>query len=681
MKRAFLAILALVCWLAPARALANVSAEIVPILGDPTTVSSGWATFLVRLSNGGSTPAQGKVEVSAAYGMRSGEGEKMEAAYAVGPGSTVNLRLPLFVPEYSSLDIVVRDAKNTEITRQSFSASNQEDVVMFEVSERSPLRVGLDDLPIVTGYSMMGYGRSSRGPMIQLTSPRFDSATGDPILPERPAGYANVAVVLLRSDVLSRLRGEELHALTTYVLGGGTLAVVIARPEDLRNETLVALVGGAVTKTSVHSQTLRPLFVNPASAAGSSKTLVVASDPSAKVADSLVGYSGGNLEGSPQGATASYGLGEVVLLAFDTSRPEVAADTWALGRVVDLSRRAFDRRASVIFASSNAQSYGRRTTVAQFLDPNERGRWGIGVAALLLLVYAIVVGPVNFGLAKRAGKPLTALRRLPIISGAAFMVIVAVGFFSRGTKGRARHLSFIDAGAGMTEAVARRYRGFYSGESERRPLRPLNSNGVLRADSVDGEGSQRLTIDRGALRLDNLVALPWETLVVRDDGVAGLGGGIAITADGGDTTITNRSGRALRAVIYKFGADDPVFFDQIDDGGHALVSKGQRMNVNADERSWSAILSTPSAGAGALPLHGLGSADLPSSRISGPAPRLIEALRAIEGESSPARDWFPPDVPVVIAQIDGGEGMTHDGGLRIDSDMTIVRVVGWGGRP
>jgi hypothetical protein len=38
-------------------------------------------------------------------------------------------------------------------------------------------------------------------------------------------------------------------------------------------------------------------------------------------------------------------------------------------------------------------------------------------------------------------------------------------------------------------------------------------------------------------------------------------------------------------------------------------------------------------------------------------------------------------VPVLIGQLDGGEGRVSDSGLRLDSDRLLVRVVGYGGRP
>jgi hypothetical protein len=63
------------------------------------------------------------------------------------------------------------------------------------------------------------------------------------------------------------------------------------------------------------------------------------------------------------------------------------------------------------------------------------------------------------------------------------------------------------------------------------------------------------------------------------------------------------------------------------------------------------------------------------------APGLGEAWAAMEEAAGDAVDWFPEGVPVLLAQIDGGEGRASDSGLRIESDRLLVRIVGFGGKP
>ena len=55
-----------------------------------------------------------------------------------------------------------------------------------------------------------------------------------------------------------------------------------------------------------------------------------------------------------------------------------------------------------------------------------------------------------------------------------------------------------------------------------------------------------------------------------------------------------------------------------------------------------------------------------------------EALEALTGADA---DWWPSDVPVLIAQLEGGEGRTRDSGLALDVDRVLLRVVGYGGLP
>jgi hypothetical protein len=63
------------------------------------------------------------------------------------------------------------------------------------------------------------------------------------------------------------------------------------------------------------------------------------------------------------------------------------------------------------------------------------------------------------------------------------------------------------------------------------------------------------------------------------------------------------------------------------------------------------------------------------------APGLGEAWHALEEAADTTSDWFPGDVPVLLEQLDGGDGRASDAGLRLESDRLLVRVVGYGGKP
>jgi len=100
--------------------------------------------------------------------------------------------------------------------------------------------------------------RAMSGHPLAVGQPPFDPATGDPILPARTAGLSAATVVVASSDTLARASGAELDALVGYVLSGGSLALVLAKPEDLRHANLIALTGGTARVTAPRAGSLAP---------------------------------------------------------------------------------------------------------------------------------------------------------------------------------------------------------------------------------------------------------------------------------------------------------------------------------------------------------------------------------------------------------------------------------------
>jgi hypothetical protein len=60
---------------------------------------------------------------------------------------------------------------------------------------------------------------------------------------------------------------------------------------------------------------------------------------------------------------------------------------------------------------------------------------------------------------------------------------------------------------------------------------------------------------------------------------------------------------------------------------------------------------------------------------------MTQAWSALGSAAGQSVDWWPDDVPVVLGEIVGGEGVTSDTGLRVESDRLFFRVVGEGGAP
>ena len=653
-----------------------------PIFGTGATIAQGWNEVSVRVHNNGGKPARGQVEISMVQLGREARDFRATAPFSVGAGASIIVRVPALVAAYGDLVVTVVDDAGHVVHDVRFPSWNPTGVTLLDVSETTRLRGAVNEAAVSPLFTP-GSAKSSLSTLL-VASPRFDAATGDPILPDRAALYASADAVLMRSEMLTRLGVPELDALAGYVLAGGTLAITLSRPEDLRSPTLVALTGGPITRQSVFAATLQELVL-PAPTAGigpSTRLIAPAREASSEVSETLAGFAGGNLHGSLYGSSAPYGLGEVHLLAFDPTRKPAVDDPWAQARVVDLARRAFDRRATIVIrqgAPHPSASYGR---VRQHLDPNESSRWAIGAAALTLCLYAIIAGPVNFSLAARAGKPLRALRWLPIIAAATFALIIGIGVAAKGVTGRARHLTLVEAGAGMTRGAAQRFRGFYAARARELTVRASDPSSVVctavLADSADRK--DHLVIDRDGARLVEVAALPWQTVVVREDGFASLGDGVAIVKDGeSGVAVINRTGRDLRGSILRGPSGAAYYFPRIKDGERVVTAAAPALSASPAGKAWETRLLSPAL-AGVLPLHRLVAHAL-GPVLDADAPGLADAWGAIEEAGGEMIDWFPDGVPTLIGQLDGGEGRTADSGLRLESDRLLVRVVGFGGRP
>lgn len=679
----------------------EVIAEIIPIINTSQAAPAlpwGWTELVVRVQNNSQKPARGTIRASSQQ-FPDRRFFTTSAPYSVGAGATAIVRVPAHALAYADVTVEAIDDELGKLSTQRYSSSSQLSVVLFDTSESSRLRGAVHEAYIAPTFIPPGTPTSSSGSgtALLIGSPRYDPTTGDPVLPDRAALYNSADAVLMRSDTLTRLTGVELEALAGFVLGGGTLALVIARPEDLRHPTLAALVGAEVQKTAVHSETLKPIAL-PTPFSGAAKIIPSVPNAGDDLSPTLAGYAGGNLRGSTFGATAPYGLGEVHLLAFDPTKKPGVDDDWAKGRVVELARRAHDRRSIVVFRPGGVTPNRDLNSVRQVLDPNEGSRWAIAAAALLLCLYAVIGGPLNFSMASKKGKPLRALRWLPIISAAAFAVVVGIGVGARGITGRARHLTLVEAGAGMTKGAARRFRGFFTSEADDITVRTTDSGSIVSTAVMPDTADRRetLIIDRDGARLSEVSALPWQTIVVREDGSASLGEGIAIVREGTtDVAVINRSGRRMRAALLwvpgagssavggaapggSIGTADVRYFDRIDDGARVLASAGTDVTASTEGRYWYAQVQVTTR-AGSIDIHQL-SANYLRPVLEPDAPGLGDAWRALE-EAADASDWFPGDVPVLLAQLDGGEGRTSDAGLRLESDRLLVRIVGWGGKP
>lgn len=667
-------------WLWPfdAFAAAPLGLDIEPLLGSGTPAVDGWLSAHVRLENRSNEVVRGtlSVEAQVAWG-RAGGGPRdaTDVPFAVAAHAQVSIEVPVhgFPNMAPSLSVTAKGADGELLGQAKSAELRTHDPLLFDFSSPSHIAPALRLLSVPLSNTRWG---GLAAPMLSVSSARQDGPTGEPVVPRLASGYAAATVVLATGAELALVGEEARAALSDWLLAGGALALVLEKPEDLRAPYLEAWAGGTIyddpAPAELRAESVFALPVDPGgipSGARPSGVTELRLGPSADSRSRLRGYRGGNLHPSPWGAAASYGLGELHLLAFRPNAEPFVSDPWAHRKLADLLRHAWDRHVSIALPFAEATlDESRLQEVRRELDPNQGTRWMIVVSALLLLGYAGVAGPLNFYLARRNAKPLSALVRLPLLSALALTLVVALGSLGRGVSGRARRLTLIEAGAGMSRAKATRFRGLYASSARERTVQASARGNVLDVAGDAEDTGRRLVVDRDGARLTSLRGRPWEVVVVQEEGFMDLGGGVSLLeAADGRVTIKNRLGRDLVAVVLMpRGPRSARFFIRIKDGEVVGEDVGQKLSITR--------------GGGAFGRSSL-NLELCRDQLESSSKGLSGAWEAIEGATTHNIDFWPEDVPVLLGQLDGGEGRLTDSGFPLEVDRTLLRVVGVGGVP
>jgi hypothetical protein len=161
--------------------------------------------------------------------------------------------------------------------------------------------------------------------------------------------------------------------------------------------------------------------------------------------------------------------------------------------------------------------------------------------------------------------------------------------------------------------------------------------------------------------------VPWQVQVVREDGFTELGAGVSLVpAAAGQLVIKNRLGRDLLSAVIAAPGGRRRYFPRIADGAAVRLDSGKPL---------------PGSSASAGPGNHLLAVATFREAVESNAKGLASAWDAFETLTGSDADWWPEDVPVLIAELEGGEGRLQDSGLRLDRDRVLIRVVGYGGVP
>jgi hypothetical protein len=328
--------------------------------------------------------------------------------------------------------------------------------------------------------------------------------------------------------------------------------------------------------------------------------------------------------------------------------------------------RALKHRGNVLsLPAGNGIRWYDEDRVRKFLDPNHGFRPSLGVAAVLVVAYALFVGPFAFGRARRLGRPLEVLRMTPVLALALFAVLVGLGKIGKGFRGRARRLGVVEVAGGATQATATTLHAFYVADPSMVDVvasRPIDTVHVVEP-SIDGDP---IELDRGTIAVRAVRAHPWQTIVVAEEGARNLPGGIVLEGNGPRLTLINNTPWTLEHVVLhpETVAVAPArsrYFASVPPGGTVVARDG----IAVDRR-----------------IRPFGYHSAPGDTIIAPKDPSADAMDAVEAlvtswPGAAAANPLPFEVPIAtaIVRTAGGESS----GLKVESEAMLLRVVGLGG--
>ncbi|HTM46912.1 MAG TPA: hypothetical protein VL137_18275 [Polyangiaceae bacterium] len=636
----------------------HVQLEARPLFGPGTPATPGWVPYLVTVTNRGGAMVVGAVQLQS----RPSSPEQKPYVYAersvaVVPNGVEHFELPIHDAAVADLQAALFDEEGHLIDLVAAGTTSPSEPLLVDFTQPSRIAAHIAHRPLATRYVPSSFAHYAV-PSLAVAELQRDLVDDHLLLPSNAAGYSAATLLLLRSSQLLDLPSNALKGLTGWILGGGSVALVIDRPNDTRASDLIALLGGVAKEKPLDSNT--PDTLDLVLGGADSKIR-----PSEAVMDELVTYTGGNLRPTQWGAAASYGLGELHLLAFDPTSTRQAKDRWLQSKMLSLIGYAWDRSAQVVFPAGQAglEDPAPRE-LQQVLDPSRGKLWVIVLAVFLLVAYALLAGPANFFLARRAGNGMRALWRLPVWAAATSTGLVLLGVVSKGGGEHAHRLTLVELGAGATRGAAVRYRALFT-DSE---LLNISASMGLSVFDVLGPREQSprlLVVDHLGSGVTDLRHRPWQTVLVREDGLVDQGQGIALVGGPQEVTVINRTGHDLVAALLHLPNGDLRFFPRIVMGGRAASGAGELIHAGTD-----------------APTHALHDLDIGESsyRLERDCPGLVDAWKALQVAANREVDWWPADVPVLMAQLDASRSGL-DSNLQLDEDRTLLRIVGYGGEP
>lgn len=624
---------------------ARVAIEVEGALGNELLGAGTWLPIVVTVRNRTGSTHRGRLRAS--HDTYRSPSPAVDHPFVVPAHGSV--AIPMLVPGNGSpsgtVTVVATSSRGDELGAGARSFSFRPGPSILVVGDRA--------LPDVLGgetftdpreeYRSDGVASRVRPivgvPAIDLA----DSASPVHQLPATPLAYGGIRLVVARISALRVVNPIERNALIDWVHTGGRLLVLLGSSADTP-EWLDALYDRPTPDVRRDGESIRLGY--------GWLTLTNADFP-------------GDVESPTRFSESWLGLAIAGALEANVSPGDVPAVAvgWA---------SAHPRGSPVLDRDAASQ-----------LDPNRVSAFWLAVAGILLVLYVVAVGPLNFKLLVR--RPALALLTTPLLAGICAVLLLGVGVLHKGVRNRYRRVELVDATEGARRALSTRFTAaFFARPSAVEITFDRPRLGTIQASRNDTLGTtSRLDsflsrrpdapatahLSGWRQRVDRFDVGTWDTIGLQEQGVLPLGHGVTVEATPAGGRVYNRTGRWLRSAVVLSGARACRIGD-IAPGASGLFSGcrwDRRIELDPSRHSQATRDPFSFLRYQSYPYH-----DVPRQAAGHLA--SDETLRDL---ISPFVSQLRPPhaLPVLLARLDPDRADPFDGAVTREADVALLRVV------
>jgi hypothetical protein len=468
---------------------------------------ASWFPVVCEIKNDGPT-FTGTVEIQ---GADYNQGATLRTVTELPTGTLKRLVLPVFCSArgYVSWNVRLLDERGKVRSEQLGLRARK------QLAHSTPL---LGAIPRTSGGTPMIKPILANASELQPVAARLQPS----IFPDNPLVLEGMSCVYLNSERAADLSVTQVNALLAWLNAGGHLIVAVEQPSDITASPWLKSLFPCEVKdlqSVAHHPELqdwlhRKTWANAPVAAARTQNQYAGSRPvtvedypnpfanlpndfdfEGKEMQVAVGrVREGNVEVSmgdlPVIVTASHGRGRLTALLFSPEREPMRSwknleTFWA--KVVEVP--------GALYAAKDLYTQGGWSSDGIFgamIDTRQVHKLPVGWLLLLMLVYLVVIGPLDQFWLKRIGKPMLTWITFPCYVVLFSLVIYFIGYKLRAGESEWNELNIVDVlqNGPRAELRGRTYASVYSPSNQRYNLEGQQKNATLRGEFALWGGSQ-----------------------------------------------------------------------------------------------------------------------------------------------------------------------------------------------